>query len=160
LIIVDDCQANPPTLFPTGTPVPPPLLENIKPGDVLADVQAAAIPVETFDGLQTALSAAGSTTAIPTDGMMIGFVWDKDHKGIEGATLTGGSTVYYGDTDAADGLFTTGGSPNTKTSSTGLWVIPGAPIGTYGAQAAGRTFPNWTAGAIPRGAMVLIFEAQ
>lgn len=157
LLIIDDCDNDPPRVFPTGTPVPPELLTGVTDGAVIRDVQAASIGVETFDGITASLAAAGSTVDVTQDGMMIGFVWDiADQSPIVGAQVScSGCTAYYGDTNNADGLFSAAGVPNTTTAGEALFAIPGAPIGSYSATAAGYTFESHMLGAIPRGALVV-----
>lgn len=48
LILVDDCHADPPVLFPTATPVPTPMMENLKDGDSITDVQLAVLPQKAW----------------------------------------------------------------------------------------------------------------
>ena len=148
LIVIDD----EPIVFPTGTPVQPEAVAGVMAGDTLP-VTAVSLSVGTYDLLSAGLSAAGDTTDISTDGVLIAVIMDgADQSLIPTGTLScGGCTVYYNDADPTDGLFSTGGVLNTHG---GVAVVPGAPIDTYTAVADGYSFPSGTGGAIPRGALV------
>ena len=89
---------------------------------------------------------------------MLGFVWDENHKSLPNATIScQGCTVYYGDGAPSDGAYSTGVKTNPSTDPSGLWLIPGAPIANYTAVASGYQLPSWMVGAIPNGAMIMIF---
>jgi len=158
LILIDDCGAQPPQLFPTGTPVQPELLAGVTDGDTVDGVIAVSLDVDHLDSLTSALTAAGSTANVTTDGMMFGFIWSTtDQSPIPNAQIQcTGCTVYYGDADDSDGLFSTAGVLNTATSDLSFFVSPAAPITTYTVSASGYTFDTVTVGAIPKGAMFAI----
>jgi hypothetical protein len=161
MILVDDCGANPPTLFTTATPVPTYSLSGLKDGDTVNNIVAEVLPAEAVDVISGSLQAAKNTTDITKDGVLLGFVWDKNHMGVAGATVScQGCQVYYGDSSPDDGMFTTGPTVNAATDASGFYLIPAAPIGDITVQANGYTFPTYKGGAIPHGALLMIIPAQ
>ncbi len=161
LVVIDDCDTDPPRVFPTGTPVPPELVEPVTDGGTVTGVVSVALGVETFDAIAASLAAAGDTTDLASAGLMMGFLWGDDEAGIEGAQVVCETcTVYYGDGDATDGAFTTAGTRNTAATRSGFYAIPGAPIETYSAVAEGYSFVSTPMGAIPGGALLMIFRGE
>lgn len=153
LIVIDDCNAtSAPIVFPTGTPVQPEAVAGVQAGDTLA-VIATSMSISTFDAISAGLAAAGDTTDVATDGMLLALIMDAaDQSLVPNATLScGGCTAYYNDADPSDGPFTTAGVLNTSGS---VAIVPAAPIATYTAVADGYTFPSGVGGAIPHGALV------
>jgi hypothetical protein len=95
---------------------------------------------------------AGQTGDVNVDGVVVGFVLDANGTPVAGATVTGsmGGTPFYGDSDATDGLFATGGTTNAATAEEGLFVVPAGPIGTYEADDGGtHDFQSQLMGSLP-----------
>ena len=77
--------------------------------------------------------------------MIIGIVADSVGTPLDGGTVTPatpGASVYYQDTDLADGLFSTGLNVNTETQALAgaVYVIPAAPLDGYTGAAPGQTY--------------------
>lgn len=155
VVRIRDCEdTGRPTVFPTSSPVQLSTDAPVAAGDVLRDVRSIVLGVDPFDRMRTDLSAAGSTVDLTESGLVFGYVWTGEGRPIAGAQVTcDGCTAYYGDADDSDGLFMTGGVVNTATGDAGVWVIPGAPRGDYGAVAAGYTFAAVPMAAPPGGAL-------
>jgi hypothetical protein len=123
---------------------------------------AFAVDCATLAGFEASAPATGYTGDLSTDGFMVGFVWDPTPLPIGGATVTcdacGDITTMYADTDAANfGLFAQDEVANVATSpASGLFVIPGAPISSYTATAAGYTFADQLNGSNPGSAVVTV----
>ncbi|MCB9777652.1 MAG: hypothetical protein H6742_03735 [Alphaproteobacteria bacterium] len=148
LISVFDCD-DADSVLTTATPVLPPVYAGVETGDTISGLTAFSISAAYADGIDASLAAVGFADGSIWDiGGMMGGVWDNTYSPINGATVTGASTVFYQDGDAADGLFSTGGGLNTSTVATGgsIFLIPAAPIGGYSATASGYTFPTNTLG--------------
>lgn len=160
LLVIDDCDTSPPRVFPTGTPVAPELIQGVADGDVVTGAQAISLGVEAFDAMVASLDLAGSAVDVSAEGLLFGLTWDPNTQTpIPGAVVAcDGCAAYYGDGDASDGLFTTGGALNAATGPGGLYAIPGAPIADYSATAEGYTFDTVQGGAIPAGAMFLVLR--
>lgn len=159
LLMATDCTNELPLSFPTGTVVAPGAVAEVADGGTVSGAIAEVLGVETFDEMKAALEASGSTVDLAADGMMFGFFWEEGTEtAIAGASLPcAGCTVYYADDDSGDGPYSTGGSLNTASSDIGFFVAPGAPIGEYTPTAPGYGFQAVPAGAIPSGALFMVF---
>jgi hypothetical protein len=121
------------------------------------------ISLDFADGINASLATAGYLPDIWKVGMLYGTVYDNALTPLDGVTVSGAAaSIYYMDADPADGLFTTGATVNTSTSAaaSAVFVVPGAPITTYTAEADGYTFDSITLGALPGLALISAFYAD
>lgn len=162
LALVRDC-ADEGATFPSATGIPSDAYSELEPDSTLEGASALVIGADVGNGMQASLEAAGYTGDIATGGIVTGFILDASGGGITGATMGCGScSPYYGDGDATDGLFSTGGAANTATDAAagGLFVVPDATLTTYGAEAEGYTFGSSPLAALPGSAVIAVFYAD
>lgn len=150
LLSVRDCNDEG-TVVPTATPVLPSAYSSVVTGDTISGLAAFSVSAAFGAGIDGSLAAVGYPGTIATDGALMGGVWDNTYTPIDGATVTGATTVFYQDTDSADGLYSTGTSLNAATSAAAgsLFLIPAAAVSTYSATAEGYTFGGNTLGSSP-----------
>ena len=132
-------------------------------GDEFPDHKAWVLDVDTVTGTDMSLQMAGADATIATDGAVIGYIRTKDKSAVPGATISCGGcpTVFYGDDEHADGIFQTMGTVNTETSSTGLFIVPGAPVvSEYTVTHPELSFPTYTLGALPGTSLTLLIDAE
>jgi len=143
LMLADDCDGGD-QYMGLATGIPSDTVNALDYGDVLEGQVLYFVEQEVINGYNTDLALAGYTGAgIQVDGSIMGWVID----GIELETAgpvdcaqvvpySDETECYYADGDTSDGLFTTGGAPNTETdlSGGGFYVCTPAPIGTYTAS--------------------------
>jgi len=96
--------------------------------------------------------------------MMFGFALDAAAAPVGDAVVSclGCGTTYYMDADPADGLFSTGVTPNAATvAGVGAWMIPAGPISSYTCDDGGaHTFEDQLNGSNPGAATVTAFYGQ
>lgn len=152
LVSIYDCESKG-TVLATATPVMPPLYADIAVGGEVSGLTAFSINAMYADGIDASLAGVGFTGGSIWDiGGLMGGVWDSSFMPLEGAVVTGASTVYYQDGNPGDsGLFATTGALNTSTVAAGssLFLVPAAGIGGYSATLSGYTFPTNTLGSSP-----------
>ncbi len=128
----------------TATAVASTLYSGFGDGDELADQDALVISGTMASGIDASLASLGVSKSINETGVLFIAVLDAAGNPVGGAEVSDGGwgqSIFYLDADSGDGLFTTGGRPNTATSAAagGFAVIPGASIATYEADAAGKS---------------------
>jgi hypothetical protein len=157
LLSVHDCKTPGTTVLTSATPVQPASYADLNSGDVLSGTMAFVIDATYRDGIDASLAAMGFTDGITELGGLAGMVLDSSMTPLEGATVTGAKMVFYQDGNPKDGLFTTGGVPNTATIAAGgaFWLIPAAGISTYSAEYKGLSFPEAMAGSSEGSVMIL-----
>lgn len=161
-MIISDC-ADEGTVRATGTGIAPASYDELGDGDLLEGATAISVNATFEAALDQSATLAGYAGApIATAGLMMGFVQDSAGTAIDGATVTGPTSTFYMDVDSSDGLFTTGAEVNASTDAlTGaLFVVPGAPIYTYKADADGEVFQSQLFGAVPGLVTVMKFIAD
>ncbi len=146
LVLVEDCEGSGTTVMPTATGVKREEYYDLADGATLSDFAIYSIDGDSQAGFQTGLEGAGYaadpddrfTGDLGADGTLIGFVLDSAGDGVEGASVStpDGYPAYY---MAADGSFNTTG---TATAARGMFLVPAAPIATYGVTADGYTFES------------------
>jgi hypothetical protein len=167
-MLVNDCDGVE-DVVPTATGIAAASYSGLGTGDVLGDRTAIVVDATTGAGADTSLAAAGHTgNALAVDGGMMGFVTDSAGTALDGATVScdnQGSpcaSVYYGDADPADGMFSTAGAVNAGTSAAAgaMFIVPGAPIWTYQAAHASETFQSQLFGSVAGMITVMTFTAD
>lgn len=161
-ISIADCNSSSPTVMKSATGVDFDDVKDLGDGDEHTDHTAYLVTLEygaTVDANLTDYDGDAVTT-----GFMAGFVMDVNNDYVSGAELscTGCADFYYLDTDASDGMFTTGESRNTETDADAraVFVAPGAPIFTYKADDGDtHTWEPQLFGSLPGYASFLLFNA-
>ncbi len=122
-------------------------------GDSLTERVAYSITTPYATAINADFAEEGSETNLD-DGALVGFIRSNEEP-IDGGVVTCVSTnctptVYYADTNPVDGLFTTDDALNTSAiaAAGSLYMIPGAEIKTYIAEADGYEFQSRLAGSI------------
>jgi hypothetical protein len=139
-VSITDCEdATEATVWASLTGILAPQYQNLSNGDTLT-VPAVSVSLYMLnDVLKPSLTAVGETKDIETLGAMIGWVNDASGTGVTGATVscTGCGSFYYADTDAEDGLFSTGMEVNAATSAVagGMFLLPEPITAQYAAEA-------------------------
>lgn len=158
LMLADDCDGGD-LYMGLATGIPSDTVNALDYGDVLADQISYVVKQETIDTFNAHLATAGYTgPGLEVEGAIMGWI-------ISSADLASAvpvdcastipfseeTTCYYADTDDSDGLFTTGGVPNTETLSAAgsFYTCPAASIGTYTAEdCSGNEYYEILAGSI------------
>lgn len=164
LVDVRDCTGD--TVYPSATGISADDYAGLGEGDVLGDRVAFSIDAALRDGLAASATVAGYVGDLSADGYFFGFTLDTTGAPLGGVSVsclgTCNATLYM-DTDPADGLFTTGGAPNTATDATAgaVFVIGAAPIGQYSADDGGaHTFGSQLNGSNPGIATITAFYGE
>lgn len=152
LMVVADC-ASEGTVMPTATGISSDDYSGLGEGDAITDRTIYSIDTSSAATLQAGLEAAGYTGTLTADGALVGFVFDSAGTPIEGATISGGGTVYY---FTGTGFNTTG----TVAAAKSMFVIPAAGVGNYSCTADGYSFDNLLVGSQPGIAVVIRFLAE
>lgn len=159
--LVRDCDDSGSTTFPSATGIPSSSYSDSADGDTVSGVASLVLSADDGAGFQASLAAVGFSGEIATAGVVTGFILEADGSaGVEGATMTCGScSVYYGDSDPADGLFSTAGAPNGAASAAagGLFAVPDAELTTYQPLADGYEFNSSPLAALPAMAVIAAF---
>lgn len=162
MLQIEDCGGST-TVIPTATFIDPSVYEGASVGDIFSGLTACSIDDSYAESVDNSLDDAGYSGSIWEDGALAGFVLDKSQAPIDGAKISSSSaSVYYQDANSSDGLFTSGGSLNTKTSAAAgaIFFIPEAPIFSYSASASGYSFDSALAGSFPETVTVVPFIAH
>lgn len=124
-------------------------------GTVLSGYTAFFVDGATTAAWTAGLGAAGFTGDLAAGGSLLGFVLDPMGVGVDGAVVSGPPDVdiYYA---AANGFGTTG----TLGAAGGLFLIPGAPIFTYGCSGGGYEYDSILAGSQPGFQVVVAFNGK
>ena len=166
MMMVQDCKVpkGGPTVFTTATGISVDDYSSVKDGTALSGYTAYIISNDYATGIADSLAVAGSKLDIYAGGLIHGNVLDGKSMPIADATITcAACEVYYGDENPMDGLYTTtgvGANSATSLAGAGLFVVPAAPITTYGVDHATETFGALTLGALPSIATVVAFVAE
>jgi len=143
LMLADDCDGGD-QYMGLATGIPSDTVNALDYGDKL-DGQVLYVATQVVvDGYNADMALAGYTGAgIHVDGSVMGWVIDgielENAEPVDCATVepySDETVCYYADTDPSDGLFTTGGVPNTETlaAAESFYICTPAPIGTYTAS--------------------------
>jgi hypothetical protein len=142
LALADDCDGGE-AYMGLATGVPEEYIGELDYGDVLTDQVAYFATADVVAAINSGIAEAGYTgSGIDVEGALMGWVISSSDLAtaapVDGATVSGGTdvTCYYADGDDSDGLFMTGGSANTATSSAAnaFYVCPAAPVSNYTAS--------------------------
>ncbi len=163
VILVHDCDNSGTIVSPSASGMRPIRYMDLADGDELPEHKAWVLDVDTVAGTDMGLMMAGSTATIATDGAVIGYIRDMNKGGVPGASISCGGcpTVYYGDDFHEDGIFQTMGAVNTETSSTGLFIVPGAPAASeYTVTHPDLNFMTYTLGALPGTSLTVLIDPE
>jgi hypothetical protein len=163
-MLVTDCDGVAPVM-PTASGVPFADYDGLGTGDTVENRRAIVVSEAMAAGVAQSLTAAGYQGDIATDGFVLGFVRDTAGTPVEGATVScgDGCTVYYADTENADGMFTsaqTGLNTSTAAQTGGMFVVPGGPLTSYSASHDSLSFPAVTFGGMPGLVTVMAFAGE
>ncbi len=155
LVVAQDCAAEG-TVFPTASGIAVEDYADLGAGDSIEGFTGLSIDVATQAGYQAGLGAAGYAGDLGTDGVVIAVVVNQADEPIEGATIvppaTSPTDVYY-----FTGVDFSGAA--TSAAAGARVMMPGAPIGGYGAEADGYTFEGELTGAQPGYALLAKFDS-
>lgn len=150
------------SLFPSISGIAPESYATLADGAVLAGQFAFVLSGETAAEIDTSATLAGYVGAPTSDGMIVGLLLDAGSLPVAGGSVScGGCTAFYADDDPSDGWFTTGLAPNAATDPSGIFVLPGAGVGNYGADDGGaHTWTPFFAGSQPGEAVIIALKAD
>ncbi len=160
-LVIDDCPgSSTDASMISATGISPDLLQGLGDGGALTG-QTALVVSPTLRDTWTADADYGGDLGV--DGFLAGYLQDAQGVGVAGATIFAGASLYsavYGDSDASDGTFTTGGTLNAATDATAFFIIPKAPVGLYEVSDGGtHEWPKKTYGSLPGYAVFVNFKA-
>lgn len=160
-VVVDDCEGEDDELMISATGIAGDKVEGLGPDDAITGIRARVITQDYRATLLQELADVGYDGETGETFQFLGgrIVDDAaqpdDAVPFDDYTVTCGACEYdpvYWDDDASDGLFATGGSPNSATSAAAdsLWLVPMAAIGTYTcADSGGNDIYTTTYGSLP-----------
>lgn len=145
LLEIDDCDGKESDVLRSAAAILPQHFDDLRLGEDYAHpvfVMTSEYEAAIRDGLET----LGAPLA-KDQGFVFGFVRDADGTPIDGATVSidkgaGPLPTYYADTDASDGLFGSGTTPNTATvgPAESRWIVPVGPVAALSASHPDHTF--------------------
>jgi hypothetical protein len=150
LVMIDDCEGQPDTVYRSATGIASEDYENLGDGDVLTPDRIAYVLTQAYGAILAADWAAAGNTHTLEEGVMLG---------VSNAAVT----TLYGDGNAADNLFQTGGVNNTATdaASGAFYVIPAAGVRNFAADDGGaHTWESRLAGSFAGFAVFVNWVAQ
>ncbi len=164
-VLVMDCEGETPTVLPSATGIPVEAYSDLADGAVL-EQNALLVSGSYMATIESSLVTAGGTGDLSVDGAMMGFVRNATGAPVSGATVTCDECprTWYFDNNLKDaGLFATNVSgANRSTSTSGAFMIVGAPVKTYSVSHAGGklTWDSQLFGTLPGLATFITFEAN
>jgi hypothetical protein len=161
LIRTASCTAGDP-LFPSVSGVAAASYLSLDDGQILTGQTAFAISSSAASDIDASATIAAYVGTPSVEGMIVGLILDASGVPIAGASVVcEACTVLYVDEDFSDGMFTTGMDANTVTSVNGLFVLPSAAVGSYGANdGGGHTWQSFFAGSNPGEASIIALTAD
>ncbi len=156
LISVSDCPGGTPSgALATATGIEAADYANAADGAVLDGYVALLVDAPTAGAWSAGLAAAGYTGDLAAEGSLLGMVLDPMGAPVDGGVVTGppGTTVYY-----FEGNGFGSGSTGTVAAAGGLFLIPAAPIFTYGCTGGGYTYTSILAGSQPGFQVIVAFN--
>jgi len=164
LMLVASCDGDTSNVMYSASGIALESYQNLGGGDAIVDRTAWVIKDGYGGTLDTDLATAGYTGAsLTTTGALIGYVDDNAEAPLDNATVSCDNcvaeTFYWGEGETT---FATAGATNTATNANAgaKWIIPGAPIFTYHADAEGYAFETLLAGTIAEMAVFVAFSAE
>lgn len=128
--------------------------DGVAAGTVLDGYNAYVIDAAGAAMIEGGLAAAGYTGDLAADGSLLGFVLDPAGLPVDGAAVSGGGApIYYATTTGFD-------TTATVAAAGALFVIPAAPIYTYGCSGGGFTYAPILAGSQPGFQVVVAFNGM